>query len=189
MTTGSTTAVSGTSPAPSSCFQTVKESKITDAVLITGLVALLIIGILASTGVFQFMGTTNAAYLSYGMYGGATLFLIAEIVKLAINYCSKPSSIASEPRPIDKPTNDQISQIEFDSADNKNISQDGRYRCTITFATGDNIMKFVRGENAYALFGPLIVRNARLRMVQMQKHILNNTKISVHKLPLRFSRS
>ena len=61
------------------------KSRWTDAALITGCAALLIIGIFASVGVFNFIGTTNAAYLSYGMYAGAALFLIIEIVKVVLN--------------------------------------------------------------------------------------------------------
>lgn|GEM_PF-3868455 len=51
--------------------------------------ALLIIGIAASTGAFNAIGTTNAAYLSYGMYAGAALLLAVEIAKLVRNYCCK----------------------------------------------------------------------------------------------------
>lgn len=53
--------------------------------------ALLIIGIAASTGAFNAIGTTNAAHLSYGMYAGAALLLAIEIAKLVRNYCFKDS--------------------------------------------------------------------------------------------------
>lgn len=75
----------GASNPTASCSHQIMESKLTDVAFITGFAALLIIGILSSTGVFNFIGTTNAAYLSYGMYGGAALFLIAEMIKVAIN--------------------------------------------------------------------------------------------------------
>lgn len=73
----------------SSCLHTIGKSKWTDAALITGFIALLVIGILASTGVFNFIGTTNAAYLSYGMYGSAALLLMAEVIKIVVKYCHK----------------------------------------------------------------------------------------------------
>lgn len=81
--------LSGTNPNPNSCWTRVIESKLIDAALITGFVALLAIGISASTGAFNAVGTTNAAYLSYGMYGGAVLFLIAEVIKIVVKYCQK----------------------------------------------------------------------------------------------------
>jgi hypothetical protein len=98
-----------------SCTQTIRESKYTDALLVTSFVAFLILGILATTGIFQCLGTTNAAYLSYGMYAGAALFLIAEIIKLAIN-CSKKTddsdssatSTESEIKPSATPTKSEI---------------------------------------------------------------------------------
>jgi len=69
------------------CLQKVQESKWTDAALIISSAALLVIGILASIGVFNFIGTANAAYLSYGMYGGTALFFIIEIIRRAIYPC------------------------------------------------------------------------------------------------------
>jgi hypothetical protein len=76
---------------PSSCWHSMAKSKWTDAALITGFVALLIIGILASTGVFLSIGITNTAFLSYGMYGGAALFLLVEAVnKCLLIYSKKP---------------------------------------------------------------------------------------------------
>lgn len=86
--TARTSSSSETNFAQASCLSKIKESKWTDIALVTGCAALLVIGILASTGVFNFMGTTNAAYLSYGMYGGAALFLMAEIIKVAVVRCS-----------------------------------------------------------------------------------------------------
>lgn len=80
------------SPKLTAFFKDVKETKKTDVALITGCVALLIIGIAASCGAFNFIGTTNAAYLSYGMYAGAALCLLTEVGKVASHYCPKSSS-------------------------------------------------------------------------------------------------
>src|ERR1700722_10574323 len=85
--TSETSLVGGSNPT-SSCLHKIMKSKWTDVVLITGFVALLIIGIAASAGAFSAIGTTNAAYLSYGMYAGAALLLVAEIVKRVI-FCFK----------------------------------------------------------------------------------------------------
>lgn len=84
-----TSALSSTNPNSSSCWSKVIESKWTDAALISSVVALLIIGLAASTGAFNAIGTTNAAYLSYGMYGGAALFLITEVIKIVVKYCQR----------------------------------------------------------------------------------------------------
>jgi len=86
----------------SSSFQRIIESKWSDVALIAGCAALLVIGILASTGIFNLIGTTNAAHLSYGMYAGATLFLLAEIAKIAIKYARQNYSHAAGPTPTDK---------------------------------------------------------------------------------------
>lgn len=77
------------SPKLTTFFKDVKETKKTDVALITGCVALLIIGAAASCGAFNFIGTTNAAYLSYGMYAGSAIFLLAEVGKVASGYCPK----------------------------------------------------------------------------------------------------
>jgi len=69
----------------SSCFQKTSTLKWADIALIAGCAALLIIGILASTGVLNCIGTTNAAYLSYGMYAGAALLLLAESIKCVVS--------------------------------------------------------------------------------------------------------
>lgn len=86
-----TNSVGGSHPI-SSCLHRIKDSKWTDVALITGFAAILIIGILSSAGVFNFIGTTHAAYLSYGMYGGAALFLIAEIIKVVLKRSSTPNT-------------------------------------------------------------------------------------------------
>jgi len=98
--------IGGTNPNSSSFWDKVIKSKWTDAALITGFVALLIIGIAASTGAFNAIGTTNAAYLSYGMYAGAALLLAAQIAKLVRN-CLKEK--------ISKP--DLFSQVSTDSVE------------------------------------------------------------------------
>lgn len=85
----SATSTTGSLSPVSSCMQKVKESKWIDVALITGCVALLVMGILASTGVFNVMGTTNAAHFSYGMYGGAAFLFIVDVTKVAINKCAK----------------------------------------------------------------------------------------------------
>lgn len=68
-------------------LQTIVKSKWTDLALIASCAALLIIGILVSTGVLNFIGSTNAAYFSYGMYGGAGILIIAELIKTIVSCC------------------------------------------------------------------------------------------------------
>jgi hypothetical protein len=138
----------------SSCFQTLKGSKITDAVLVTSFVALLIIGVLASTGIFQFMGTANAAYLSYGMYAGAALFIIAEVIKVFVNYSKKKPELIQNaidktndsglPQPIafeklektnaNKSVDEQIKDLEIDNS--CTTSYNCKHKCQIRFADG-----------------------------------------------------
>jgi hypothetical protein len=77
------------------CFQRMTPPKLSDVVLITGCVALLIIGILASTDSLHFMSNTEAMWLSYGMYGGALLLFIAEIVKITACVKDRPISTTS----------------------------------------------------------------------------------------------
>jgi hypothetical protein len=92
-----TSPVGGAPPHQASCcFQ--KESIWIDVALVTGFLALLAIGNLASAGVLHSIGAANAAYLSYGMYGGAALLLIAEVVKVAINRCKKTNGANSPMR-------------------------------------------------------------------------------------------
>jgi len=71
-----------------SCFQKTSTLKWADIALIASFAALLIIGILASTGVLNCIGATNAVYLSYGMYAGTALCFFAEIIKIAVNRLS-----------------------------------------------------------------------------------------------------
>jgi len=78
------------------CRQKTAASSWIDVTLIIGFVALLIIGILATAGVLDCIGTTNAVYLSYGMYAGAALFILANIVKVAVNRCSSHQEHASK---------------------------------------------------------------------------------------------
>lgn len=84
MTSSKNVLVQSSSPSPSYYLLQAEISRCTDVILLTGSLALLTIGILASIGQFNFIGTTNAAYLSYGMYSSAALFLIIEIVKTSI---------------------------------------------------------------------------------------------------------
>jgi len=70
------------------CLQKIKASKWIDVALLTGFAALLIIGILASTGVLNAIGTTQSLNLAYGMYAGAGLFLLAELIKVVVNRCT-----------------------------------------------------------------------------------------------------
>lgn len=132
----------------SSYFQYIKESKWTDIVLITSCVAFLIIGILASTGLLDSMGTTNASSFSYGMYTGAALFCMAEVIKIALNCC------AQEKNPFDeaflkKSVNEQITRIEFSPAWAESFPIQGR--CTITFSNGIKQDLGVNGYEAHAL--------------------------------------
>jgi len=72
-----------------SCLQKIRISKWTDVALLIGCAALFIIGVLASLGIFNFIGTTNAAYFSYCMYVGAALFFVTESVRIAVNHSVK----------------------------------------------------------------------------------------------------
>ncbi len=58
-----------------------------DIALILGGIACLTIAVLATTGCFNAMGSVNATYLSYGLYGGAAIALIALVAKIAIGDC------------------------------------------------------------------------------------------------------
>lgn len=70
-------------PSQTTCWQ--HPSK-TDVILLSIGVVLLTIAILASQStVFHFVGTTNAIYLSYGMFAGAALFFGAEGIKILFN--------------------------------------------------------------------------------------------------------
>jgi len=71
------------------CAQKIKTSKWTDVALMVSGVALLVIGILASVGLLNSMGAANALFLSYGMYCGAALLFLAEIIKVSLKFCSK----------------------------------------------------------------------------------------------------
>lgn len=68
-------------------FYTKIQEKWVDIALILGSIACLTIGVLATEGYFNAIGTLNATYLSYGMYGGALVAFIAEIVKAAVGNC------------------------------------------------------------------------------------------------------
>jgi hypothetical protein len=148
----------------SSTFQKIMKSKWTDVALLTGFAALFIIAILASTGVFNFMGTTNAAYLSHGMYGGAALFIIAEIIKVAVNCIDQKPNVDSTRTNVDGRTknisipiicdldqdlNAQISQVEISSRCFE--SYPCQHNCTITFANGDSAKTILNGYEARAL--------------------------------------
>lgn len=88
----------GNDPIQYSCLNRILESKWTDAVLITGFVALLIIGIVPLTGALNAIGITNASYLSYGMYVGSALFLTAAIIKqVFLNERSKKNNKVQVP--------------------------------------------------------------------------------------------
>jgi hypothetical protein len=93
-----TSALRATHPNSSSCWSRVIESKWSDVTLITGFIALLIIAIVASTGAFDAIGTTNAASLSYGMYGSAASFLIAECILALLRYKSNTQAHHSNTR-------------------------------------------------------------------------------------------
>jgi hypothetical protein len=76
------------------CLQNMVKSKWTDVALIVGTIVFLLIGILASSGVFNSIGTSQAAHLSYGMYGGAALLFVAEIIK-RVTLCVKTDVTAN----------------------------------------------------------------------------------------------
>jgi hypothetical protein len=103
---GTTAVNSGTDKV--SCFQKVIDSKWTDLALVIGIVAFALIGVLCTVGVFNFIGTTNALYLSYGAYAGAALLAIAEVIKLVLNYCCAKKE---EPKR-DPLTPEEISNLE-----------------------------------------------------------------------------
>jgi len=85
------------------CLQ-VKESKWPEAILIVSGIACVIIGALASAGIFNSIGTLNAAYLSYGMYGTAALFLLGGVIKIVLSACVKKGSLGGHQpeQPLDK---------------------------------------------------------------------------------------
>ncbi len=59
------------------------QEKWVDVALILGCVASLTIGALATGGYFHAIGTVNATYLSWGMYGGAIVAFILEVTQVA----------------------------------------------------------------------------------------------------------
>lgn len=71
------------------------QEKWIDIALILACVACLAIGVLATKGYLNAIGTVNATYLSYGMYGGAALAFIAEVTKLAVGACKEGGSAPS----------------------------------------------------------------------------------------------
>jgi hypothetical protein len=75
----------------------VKQSPWTGVALVATAVALLAIAALCSAGVFSFVGVTTAAYITYAMYGGIALFLLAEIVRVVINQFSKTANNQEQP--------------------------------------------------------------------------------------------
>jgi len=123
-----------------SCLEKAKDSKWIDAALIVSAAALLIIGILASVGVFNFIGVTNAAFLSYGMYGGVALLLIAEAVKVIVKKCV-PSYGAFTREQFQELKKTVLTAIK----DQKDQSQ-GLFRDCITKILVDQIMYFTPQE-------------------------------------------
>lgn len=71
-------------------LQPIVESKKIDATLITGAAILVIFGVLSSLEIFHGISTTNAVYLSFGMFGASALFLILEMIKLGVKCLEKP---------------------------------------------------------------------------------------------------
>jgi hypothetical protein len=129
------------------CFQKIMDSKWTDVALIAGIAALLVIGVLASTGAFSCIGTASAAYLSFEMYGGAALLLIAEIVKIAINSSLyQQNTIKID---FNKELDAQITKIVI-SAECRE-SYPCQHHCTITFANGQSIGTTLFGCDVKAL--------------------------------------
>lgn len=99
---------------PQTCLQKVSESNLTHVVCSGLFLTTLVIGILATTGAFSFINTTNAVYLSYGMYAGAALFLMAEIGNMVLR-CSKKIKDSTK-----STTPPQISQSQ-ETSQNQNI--------------------------------------------------------------------
>ena len=143
----------------STCCQSIKESKpnLADALLIVSGVALLIIGILASTGVFNFIGTTNAAYFSYALYGASALCLIAEVILIAIR-CSGKETDVNESF-LKKNINEQIRSIEFCDSwlekANEETCNNNEKSCTIIFSNNVKISARVNGLEAQALISSI----------------------------------
>jgi hypothetical protein len=96
-----------------------RKSYIIDVILGLSGVALLVIGILASSGTLQFMGTANANCLSYGMYTGAALCFIAEIIRLIITCKTQSPNVQRQNRAnveIDeRAINNQITKVVLPS--------------------------------------------------------------------------
>lgn len=135
----------------SSCFQKVVGSKLVDSVLVAGCVALLILGIMASSGQFRFMSGTNASYVSLGLCGGALLCLAAEVIKLVLNYSSKKQApeVPNIGAKLDPKLDQQISTIVFQGPLQETMPPKGA--CKITLPDGKKVSGGINGVEAYVL--------------------------------------
>lgn len=103
----------------SSCLNNVIESHWTHGVLIASAVALVVIGVIATTGGFNAsIGTTNAANLSYGLYGGAALLSLTEgiliFLRCKTDTQEQPAPLNNLPfEPMGPPNPTEIAAIKF----------------------------------------------------------------------------
>lgn len=136
-----TSTIGKSNSTPSSCFRAVKErSTYADVALVVSSVTLLVIGMLATAGVFNFIGTTNAAYLSYGMYGAAALLFIVLAIK-CIRNCAKLATQRSLSEPITKMV---VPHVMGDS-------MLYRGKCTIEFENGETVNVRMEGAEIFRM--------------------------------------
>jgi hypothetical protein len=102
------------------CLSNIVKSKWTDVALIASTIVFLLIGILASSGIFNSIGSSQAAYLSYGMYGGAAVLFVAEIIK-RVTLCMSTDVTANSSRTNDPAIKSSNSLVNTN--DNLGVSQ------------------------------------------------------------------
>lgn len=129
-------------PSPPTHFQRWIEISLIDAALVTSAVALVILGVLSRH---------YSTWLSYGMYGAATLCALAETVKLLVSCCINELPTVSDPkRPHLKPNIDsKIRSIIIEDQCYKTIPC--KHDCEITLANGKKIKTGLTMESAGAL--------------------------------------
>jgi hypothetical protein len=108
-----------------------------DKALIFGSIVFAILGGLASAGVLNGMGATNAFYFSLGMYGGAALCALLEVVKIALRTCKKRIDL------------DAVKSVTIFSDCNKQYPC--KHTCKIVLKNGEEFLREIDGSQAQAL--------------------------------------
>lgn len=125
----------------------IKESKWTHTSLIVGFVALLTIGILASTGSFNFMGAINAAHLAFVMYEIAIILFVAEVIKVVLD-CKEIYQICLPDAIIDdESVNKAIRKIKISNECMR--TRPCQHGCVITLSDGRSIKSGLSGYSDY----------------------------------------